>query len=80
MAARLDKEHGVLTRPGLHCAPEAHRILGTEQTGAVRFSLGWSTTEEEVDRAIDAVAQVVGARKIFAVSDHSAALDTGPDA
>ena len=80
LAARLDKEHGVLTRPGLHCAPEAHRILGTERTGAVRFSLGWSTTEAEVDRAIEAVARVAGARKVFAVSDHSAALDTGPDA
>jgi selenocysteine lyase/cysteine desulfurase len=80
LAARLDKEHGVLTRPGLHCAPEAHRVLGTEKTGAVRFSLGWSTTDEEVERAIDAVAQVAGVRKVFAVSDHSAALDTGPDA
>ena len=80
LASRLDKEHGVLTRPGLHCAPEAHRILGTDQTGAVRFSLGWSTTEEQVDHAIDAVAQVVGARKVFAVTDSTAALDTGPDA
>jgi cysteine desulfurase / selenocysteine lyase len=80
LAARLDKEHGVLTRPGLHCAPEAHRILGTDQTGAVRFSLGWSTTDEEVDHAIDAVAQVVGGKKVFAITDHSAALDTGPDA
>jgi cysteine desulfurase / selenocysteine lyase len=80
LASRLDKEHGVLTRPGLHCAPEAHRILGTDQTGAVRFSLGWSTTETEVDHAIDAVAQVVDARKVFAVTEHDAALDTGPDA
>ncbi len=80
LAARLDKEHGVLTRPGLHCAPEAHRVLGTEQTGAVRFSLGWSTTEAEVDRAIEAVAQVVDAHKVVALGDHAAALDTGPDA
>lgn len=80
LASRLDKEYGVLTRPGLHCAPEAHRILGTDQTGAVRFSLGWSTTEEQVDHAIDAVAQVVGAKKVFAVTEHTAALDTGPDA
>ena len=80
LASRLDKEHGVLTRPGLHCAPEAHRILGTDQTGAVRFSLGWSTTEAEVDQAINAVAQVVDARKVFAVTEHAAALDTGPDA
>lgn len=80
LASRLDREHEVLTRPGLHCAPEAHRILGTDQTGAVRFSLGWSTTEAHVDHAINAVAEVVGARKVVAVSDSSAALDTGPDA
>ena len=80
LASRLDREHGVLTRPGLHCAPEAHRILGTDKTGAVRFSLGWSTTADDVDRAIDAVAQVVGARKAVSVTAPSAALDTGPDA
>lgn len=80
LASRLDKEHGVLTRPGLHCAPEAHRLLGTDQTGAVRFSLGWSTTEAQVDHAINAVAQVVDGRKVFAVTESMAALDTGPDA
>jgi cysteine desulfurase family protein len=58
MAARLDRDHGVMTRAGLHCAPEAHRILGTEATGAVRFSVGWATTEAEVDRAARAVASV----------------------
>lgn len=64
LAQRLDREHGVLTRPGLHCAPEAHRLLGTQDTGAVRFSLGWANTTEDVDRAIDAVAQVTAA-KVF---------------
>ncbi|MGH7445695.1 MAG: cysteine desulfurase, partial [Longimicrobiales bacterium] len=52
---RLDREHGVLTRPGLHCAPDAHRLMGTEQTGAVRFSLGWASTESDVARALAAV-------------------------
>ena len=56
MAARLDRDFGVMTRAGLHCAPEAHRILGTEAAGAVRFSVGWATTEAEVDRAAEAVA------------------------
>ena len=60
LAARIDREHGVLTRPGLHCAPEAHRLIGTEQTGAVRFSIGWSTTEADIDRAITAVRAVLG--------------------
>lgn len=83
LAGRIDREFGVLTRPGLHCAPEAHRVLGTEKTGAVRFSLGWSSTAEDVDRALDAVAQVMGAGKIHGgaeFDDGAHALDTGPDA
>lgn len=56
LAARLDREYGILTRPGLHCAPDAHRLLGTERTGAVRFSLGWASTESDVTRALTAVA------------------------
>lgn len=57
-ARRLDVEHGVLTRAGLHCAPEAHVLLGTTKTGAVRLSLGWSSEERDVERAIRAVAAV----------------------
>jgi cysteine desulfurase / selenocysteine lyase len=60
LAARLDGEHGVLTRAGLHCAPEVHRLLGTEAGGAVRFSLGWSSTDDDVLRAVAAVVAVVG--------------------
>jgi cysteine desulfurase / selenocysteine lyase len=57
-ARRLDRDHGVLVRAGLHCAPETHALLGTLATGALRFSVGWATTEEEVDRAAGAVARV----------------------
>jgi cysteine desulfurase/selenocysteine lyase len=60
LALRLDREHAVLTRAGLHCAPEAHGILGTREAGAVRFSVGWATTEEDVDRAVAAVGAVCG--------------------
>ncbi|CAN5599249.1 aminotransferase class V-fold PLP-dependent enzyme [soil metagenome] len=60
LATRLDREHGVLTRPGLHCAPEVHRMLGTDATGALRLSLGWSSTEADVERAVRAVAAVLG--------------------
>ncbi|MGH7501869.1 MAG: aminotransferase class V-fold PLP-dependent enzyme [Longimicrobiales bacterium] len=59
LAFRLDREYGVLTRAGLHCAPEAHRMMGTLDTGALRFSAGWSTTESEITRAIEAVARIV---------------------
>ncbi|HET6230849.1 MAG TPA: aminotransferase class V-fold PLP-dependent enzyme [Longimicrobiaceae bacterium] len=58
LALRLDREHAVLTRAGLHCAPEAHRILGTARTGAVRFSVGWATTDEDVERAGDAMQAI----------------------
>lgn len=68
LANRLDREHGVLTRAGLHCAPEAHRLIGSDDTGAVRFSLGWNTTEQDVDLAIDAVAQVTGAGRVFSAA------------
>jgi cysteine desulfurase/selenocysteine lyase len=61
LAARLDRDHGVLTRPGLHCAPEAHRVLGTDATGAVRFSLGYASTKADVDAAVAAVARVLAA-------------------
>ena len=61
LATRLDRDHGVMTRAGLHCAPEAHRILGTEGTGAVRFSIGWATTEADVDHAAGAVAETTQA-------------------
>lgn len=59
LAARLDREHGVMTRAGLHCAPEQHRLCGTEAAGAVRFSVGWATTEGEVDAAAAAVASIL---------------------
>lgn len=67
LAARLDREHGVLTRAGLHCAPEVHRMLGTEGTGALRFSLGWSSTLTDVERALAAVAALVHDAPVHAV-------------
>ena len=55
MAYRLENEYGVLTRVGLHCAPSAHRSLGTYPLGTVRFSFGWATTEEEIQAAAQAL-------------------------
>lgn len=52
---RLEQEFGILTRCGLHCAPNAHKTLGTFPQGTVRFSTGWATTEEEIDTALDAI-------------------------
>lgn len=54
----LEQEYGILTRCGLHCAPAAHRTLGTFPQGTVRFSHGWFTTEGEIDDALGAVAEL----------------------
>lgn len=51
----LDERYGICTRSGLHCAILAHQTLGTQQTGAIRFSFGYFNTPKEVSRAIDAV-------------------------
>ena len=56
---RLDEEHGVLSRVGLHCAPAAHRTLGTFPEGTVRFAPGAFTTLDEIQAAVRAVAQVL---------------------
>lgn len=56
----LDKEYGIATRAGLHCAPLAHRRLGTEKTGVVRMSVGCFNTAEEIDRTVKAVAEISG--------------------
>ena len=55
IAARLEEDFGILTRCGLHCAPNAHRTLGTFPRGTVRLSLGWFNTEADIDRALQAI-------------------------
>ena len=64
VAQRLDDEFGVLCRPGLHCAPSAHRTIGTFPRGTVRFGLSVLNTAEEVEAAIRAVKHIArGARQ-----------------
>ena len=59
MAFRLEQEYGIQTRCGLHCAPMAHRTLGTFPQGAVRFSVGPFTTFEEIDYVQGAVYELL---------------------
>ena len=56
---QLADTYNILTRCGLHCAPYAHRSLGTFPNGTVRFSLSHINTEEEVDLCIDAVKKIL---------------------
>ncbi len=54
----LERQFGILTRCGLHCAPAAHRTLGTFPQGTVRFSPGWYTTSEEISAAAAAIGKI----------------------
>ena len=56
---RLDEEFEILSRVGLHCAPAAHRTIGTFPEGTVRLALGLQTTEEEVHSVIAAVRTIL---------------------
>ena len=57
-AFALDEDFGIQTRVGLHCAPAAHRTLGSYPTGSIRFSFGFFNTTADADRALAALAEV----------------------
>jgi len=61
VASRLDEEYGIMTRCGLHCAPAAHKTLGTFPRGVVRCSLGHLNTEAEVDTLLTALREITKA-------------------
>ncbi len=51
----LDEQFGILSRPGLHCAPSAHRTIGAFPEGTVRFSFSYLNTEDEINFALNAL-------------------------
>jgi selenocysteine lyase/cysteine desulfurase len=55
----LDKRFGIRTRCGLHCAPSAHKTLGTFPQGTVRFSPGHFNSEADIEKAVTAVRKVL---------------------
>lgn len=59
IAFLLDRDWGVAVRSGLHCAPWAHRTLGTLETGALRFGIGHGNTESDVSDALAALETIV---------------------
>lgn len=59
IAYLLDKNYGIMTRVGLHCAPSAHETLHTYPMGTIRFSFGYFNTEEEVLLAVKALEDIL---------------------
>lgn len=58
VALRLDEEYGIMVRSGLHCAPSAHRTIGTLPGGVVRASLGIFNTDEDIRNILHAVEEI----------------------
>ena len=58
VAVGLEREFGLLGRPGLHCAPAAHQHLGTFPHGSMRLSPGWGNTAEDIEAAVRAIASI----------------------
>ncbi|HOV70077.1 MAG TPA: aminotransferase class V-fold PLP-dependent enzyme, partial [Clostridia bacterium] len=54
----LDKEYDIACRAGFHCAPLAHRAIGTDCQGGVRFSIGWSNTVDDIEQSVLAVKEI----------------------
>ena len=57
-AAQLEERYGIMTRIGLHCAPMAHRTLGTFPDGTIRFAVSPFTSEAEIGLCIDGCAEL----------------------
>lgn len=74
LSAVLESSYGILTRPGIHCAPLAHEAIGTAALGGTtRFSFGPFVTTQDVRYATDALAQIGGGEASNAVRDERAA-------
>jgi cysteine desulfurase family protein len=55
----LDSEYNIMTRTGLHCAPLAHKTIGTYPTGTLRFSFGYFNDEKDVDYILSSINSII---------------------
>ena len=60
LGMRLDEEYGILVRVGLHCAPVAHKTMGSYPEGTVRISMGVNNSADEVKEALKAINRITG--------------------
>jgi cysteine desulfurase family protein len=63
VALELDERFGIMSRSGLHCAPSAHKTIGTYPTGTLRFSFSYFNTEEQIIASIEALKNISQKRK-----------------
>ena len=65
IAFLLDREYDICVRAGLHCAPAAHKTIGSYPKGTVRISAGYFNTEEEIDFLVSSLRKIIKGRKFF---------------
>lgn len=53
-----------MVRTGLHCAPTAHKIIGTENTGAVRIGIGYFNEKNHIDILVEALNKILNEYKL----------------
>ncbi len=63
VALELDERFKIMSRSGLHCAPAAHKTIGTYPTGTVRFSFSYFNTQEQIIKSIEALERISKERK-----------------
>ena len=54
----LDDKYGIMTRSGLHCAPFAHKTIGSFPEGTLRFSIGYFNTENEINYSLEILKEL----------------------
>ena len=58
VAFTLDSKYKIMTRVGLHCAPNAHKTLGTYPEGTIRFSFGFENNLSDIKASIKALEEI----------------------
>jgi selenocysteine lyase/cysteine desulfurase len=84
VASIVDESFEIMARSGLHCAPSAHRTLGTFPTGTVRFGFGWFNTAAEVDAGLAALREIAAwaaasARDQTDTAEHAELAESSAD-
>lgn len=65
VAYMLDSQYKIMTRVGLHCAPNAHKTLGTYPEGTIRFSFGFNNDLSDVDASLKALKEILHNKKLY---------------
>jgi len=58
IAFNLDRQDEIMVRVGLHCAPMAHKTIGTFPQGTVRLAPGYFNTDQEMETVIEAIGKM----------------------